>query len=64
MITREKAVPSQDKAVANGSVRSENKQDAGNGTACRCKETAKMSPGQLLKLMVSDLAFWVRAKKE
>ena len=30
--------------------------------ACRCKEASKMSPGQLFKLMVSDLAFWKKAK--
>ena len=64
MITEENADPSQDRAGANNSAGLENKQEAGNDTVCRCKETAKMSPGQLLKLMVSDLAFWVRAKKE
>jgi hypothetical protein len=31
--------------------------------ACRCKATSEMSPGQLFKLMVSDLAFWKKAKK-
>jgi hypothetical protein len=31
---------------------------------CRCKEASKMSPGQLLKLMVSDLAFWKKRKKK
>jgi hypothetical protein len=31
--------------------------------ACRCKAASKMSPGQLVKLMVSDLAFWKKAKK-
>ena len=30
---------------------------------CRCKDASKMSPGQLLKLMVSDLAFWKKMKK-
>ena len=29
---------------------------------CRCKEASKMSPGRLLKLMVSDLAFWKKRK--
>jgi hypothetical protein len=32
--------------------------------ACRCKETSKMSPGELFKFMMSDLAFWKRTKKE
>ena len=30
--------------------------------ACRCKEASVMSPGQLLKLMVSDLTFWKKLK--
>lgn len=32
--------------------------------ACRCKETSKMTPRELLKLMMSDLAFWKKPKKE
>jgi hypothetical protein len=31
--------------------------------ACRCKATSEMSPGELLKLMVRDLAFWQKTKK-
>lgn len=31
---------------------------------CRCKEASQLSPGQLLKLMVSDLAFWKKMKKK
>ncbi len=31
--------------------------------ACRCEETASMKPGELLKLMISDLAFWKKTKK-
>ena len=34
----------------------------GKDDACRCKEASEMSPGQLLKLMVSDLAFWKKMK--
>jgi hypothetical protein len=34
-----------------------------HGKACRCEETAAMKPGELLKLMISDLAFWKKAKK-
>jgi len=30
---------------------------------CRCKETALMKPRQLFRLMLSDLAFWKKAKK-
>ena len=32
--------------------------------ACRCEETSKMTAGELLKLMMSDLAFWKKTKKE
>jgi hypothetical protein len=34
-----------------------------HGKACRCEETAAMKPRELLKLMISDLAFWKKAKK-
>ena len=30
---------------------------------CRCEETAAMKPRELLKLMISDLAFWKKEKK-
>jgi hypothetical protein len=30
---------------------------------CRCKEVAAMRPRKLFGLMISDLAFWKRAKK-
>ena len=36
----------------------------GEDDACRCKETAQMTPRELLKLMMSDLAFWKKNKKE
>jgi hypothetical protein len=41
----------------------ESQAGADKDDACRCKEAAEMSPGQLFKLMVSDLAFWKKAKK-
>jgi hypothetical protein len=31
---------------------------------CRCKETSKMSPQELLRLMVNDLAFWKKTKRD
>ncbi len=34
-----------------------------HGKNCRCKETADMKPRELLKQMVSDLAFWKKKKK-
>jgi hypothetical protein len=30
---------------------------------CRCEETSKMTPRQLLGLMMTDLAFWKKTKK-
>jgi hypothetical protein len=38
-------------------------QTAGSEDACRCKETSKMTPRELLGLMMSDLTFWKKAKK-
>jgi hypothetical protein len=34
-----------------------------NNDACRCKEVSKMSPRQLFKVMISDLAFWKKSGK-
>ena len=31
---------------------------AGPDDSCRCKEVARKTPQELLKLMISDLAFW------
>ncbi len=39
-------------------------QAAADNDACRCKETAGMKPRELFKLMISDLSFWKRVKKE
>ncbi|MEW5744246.1 MAG: hypothetical protein AB1805_02220 [Nitrospirota bacterium] len=36
---------------------------AGQGDACRCKEVAEMSPFEMLKLMLRDLAFWKKDKR-
>lgn len=36
--------------------------EARAGDDCRCKEASQMSPGELLKLMVNDLAFWKKTK--
>jgi len=43
-----------------------NPESRGGGSSdgtCRCKETSEMTPRELLKLMVSDLSFWKKAKK-
>ncbi len=37
--------------------------EAGKEDACRCKEASEMTPRQLIGLMLSDLAFWKKAKK-
>jgi hypothetical protein len=37
--------------------------EEGGDEACRCKETAAMKPRDLLKLMISDLAFWKKEKQ-
>jgi hypothetical protein len=36
---------------------------AGKDDACRCKKASEMSPGELVKLMISDLAFWKKPNK-
>lgn len=35
----------------------------GHDDTCRCKETSKMTPRELLRLMMSDLAVWKKKKK-
>ncbi len=37
---------------------------AGVEDACRCREVSEMKPGDLLRLMMSDLAFWKKAKRD
>ena len=41
----------------------EGRAGAGTDDTCRCKEASKMTPGELLKLMMSDLTFWKKEKK-
>ena len=36
----------------------------GKDDACRCQDTSKMTPGELFKLMIKDLSFWKKEKKE
>ena len=40
----------------------EGSERAANDDACRCKEVSEMGPRQLVKLMISDLAFWKKKK--
>jgi hypothetical protein len=37
---------------------------AGHDDSCRCKETSQMTPRELFKLMMRDLAFWKKAKED
>jgi hypothetical protein len=39
-------------------------EEAAREKDCRCKETAAMSPSQLLKLMISALSFWKKGNKK
>jgi len=41
----------------------EAQKEVGKDDACRCKETSQMTPRELLKLMMNDLAFWRKEKK-
>lgn len=54
--TNDPAVPGTEKTNA------EKQAGAAEGDACRCKEASRMTPGELLRLMMSDLAFWKKAK--
>ncbi len=41
----------------------ERQSGTGKDVTCRCKETSQMTPRELLRLMISDLAFWKKTKK-
>jgi hypothetical protein len=49
--------PGKEKKAAEGQAKT------GTDDACRCKEASKMTPRELLGLMLTDLAFWKKAKK-
>ena len=46
-----------------GGKNAERQGGAGKDDNCRCKEASQMTPRELLRLMMSDLAFWKKAKK-
>jgi hypothetical protein len=54
------------KSVDTGGRKKNGEKQAGvaGDDACRCKEASKMTPRELLGLMMSDLAFWKKTKKE
>lgn len=51
---RKSAVPEKSAAVK--------EKPEGDGDSCRCKEVSKKTPVEMLKLMLSDLAFWRKPK--
>jgi len=40
----------------------ERKMDEGSEIECRCKEVSKKTLPEMIKLMISDLAFWKKTK--
>jgi hypothetical protein len=52
-----------DHAVAAKKRTGEPQSGAMQDESCRCKETAQMSPRELLERMMKDLAFWKKEKK-
>ena len=42
----------------------ERKMEGENDIICRCKEVSKKSFPEMIKLMISDLAFWKKTKKQ
>jgi hypothetical protein len=40
----------------------ERKMEGENDIICRCKEVSKKSFPEMIKLMISDLAFWKKTK--
>jgi len=49
---------------AEGERREKKPQDVHAGDdPCRCQETSNMTPRELLRLMLSDLSFWKKTKK-
>jgi hypothetical protein len=55
-----------DSARSPGEMEEDAKSQTGEGSdgTCRCKKTSEMTAGELLKLMMSDLSFWKKTKKE
>lgn len=63
MVTRYQKIagpssPGMEKKIAELQSKEEGKDDS-----CRCKEASEMTPRELLKLMMNDLAFWKKVKK-
>lgn len=63
MVARHKETGHPAGGQANKKEPAETQAGAGKDDACRCKETSQMTPRELLKLMLNDLAFWKKEKK-
>ncbi|MBZ0156914.1 MAG: hypothetical protein K8I29_11990 [Alphaproteobacteria bacterium] len=50
-----------DKRPGEGDEHPERKAEESGGDECRCKEVARKSFPELLRLMLHDLAFWKKA---
>lgn len=55
--------PSGPAGPAEESVTAKRQAETEKDGSCRCKEVSEMPPRRLFRLMLSDLAFWKRAKK-
>jgi hypothetical protein len=62
MVIRHKKTVDPDSTEKEGKT-TEQRATAGSDDICRCKEVAVMKPRKLFGLMISDLAFWKKAKK-
>jgi len=62
MITRDQNTDSRDSSEKEKK-NAEKQAEAVSDDNCRCKVVSDMTPRQLLGLMISDLAFWKKAKK-
>ena len=63
MVTRHQGTVHREGGQGNEKKPAEAQAGAGKDDACRCKETSQMTPRELLKLMMNDLAFWKKEKK-
>jgi hypothetical protein len=63
MVTRHQEIVNPAGGQGNEKKPAEAQAGAGKDDACRCKETSQMTPRELLKLMMNDLAFWKKEKK-
>jgi len=63
MVTRHQETVHMAGSQGNEKKSAEAQKGVGKDDTCRCKETSQMTPRELLKLMMNDLAFWRKEKK-